>query len=249
MHDQPPRRLRFRLNTIFLLSLGIAVGYAWNLWIWRVEHYLGSEAKMVRAPAYVIEPPDVVRIDVDHNPADPLMGSDKEHSAPIISGQYRVAMDGRINLGLYGNVSMAGLTIEQAKDAIMRQVAKRFYQSYEPKVIVEVAEYNSKAYYIIVEDRSRGDNVTRALVTGDETVLDAIAISDLQVTAATEIRIARPAPSGVGPQIDIPVDYHEITRDAVTAHNYQLLPGDRVFISQKRRADQSTAAAQGSPKR
>ena len=45
-------------------------------------------------------------------------------------------------------------------------------------------------------------------------------------------RSARPAPNGVGCEQILPVNYEDITRGASTATNYQLLPGDRLFIAE-----------------
>jgi polysaccharide export outer membrane protein len=46
------------------------------------------------------------------------------------------------------------------------------------------------------------------------------------------IWIARPAPGGVGCDQILPVHWKEITKGAATATNYQVLPGDRVFIAE-----------------
>ncbi|MEM6656418.1 MAG: hypothetical protein AAF596_11475, partial [Planctomycetota bacterium] len=50
--------------------------------------------------------------------------------------------------------------------------------------------------------------------------------------SSTKIWIARPAPNGVGCEQVLPVNYEDITRGASTATNYQLLPGDRLFIAE-----------------
>jgi hypothetical protein len=64
--------------------------------------------------------------------------------------------------------------------------------------------------------------------------LDAIArIGGLKAPDSTEVRISRPAPNGVGSEQILPVNWEEISRGAVTTTNYQILPGDRVFISKK----------------
>jgi len=70
-------------------------------------------------------------------------------------------------------------------------------------------------------------------VTGNETVLDAISqINGLSRLSSKDIWIARPAPSGVGCDQVLPVDIEAIMKGGSTATNYQLLPGDRVFIAQ-----------------
>ena len=77
-----------------------------------------------------------------------------------------------------------------------------------------------------------GDNVRRIPITGNETVLDAIsAVNGLSQVSSTKIWIARPAPGGFGCEQIMPVDYEAITRGGLTATNYQIMPGDRVFIA------------------
>jgi hypothetical protein len=46
--------------------------------------------------------------------------------------------------------------------------------------------------------------------------------------------IARPAPNGVGCEQILPVNWNDIAQGASTATNYQLMPGDRLFIAQDR---------------
>ena len=104
-----------------------------------------------------------------------------------------------------------------------------------PKISLDVFAYNSKVYYVIIEGAGTGDKVFRVPVTGNETVLDAIAqIGGLMEISSKEICIARPAPSGVGCDQILRVDWQAITKGAATATNYQILPGDRVFIPEDR---------------
>ncbi len=147
-----------------------------------------------------------------------------------IAGEHLVGPDGTINLGTYGNVYITGMTLAEAKAAIEAQLSK-FLDA--PLVSVDVFSYNSKVYYVITEGAGFGDNVARFPVTGNETVLDAIAgINGLSRLSSKDIWIARPAPSGVGCDQVLPVDIEAIMKGGSTATNYQLLPGDRVFIAQ-----------------
>ena len=78
-----------------------------------------------------------------------------------------------------------------------------------------------------------GDNVRRLPVTGNETVLDAISqVNGLSQVSSKKIWIARPAPHNFGCQQILPIDWDGITQGAQTATNYQLLPGDRLYISE-----------------
>ncbi|OHB74802.1 MAG: hypothetical protein A2W31_18730, partial [Planctomycetes bacterium RBG_16_64_10] len=150
--------------------------------------------------------------------------------AQQIAGEHLVQPDGTVNLGTYGSVYVAGLTIAEARQAIAEQLAQ-YLES--PKVIVDVFSYNSKVYYLITEGAGAGDNVVRVPITGNETVLDAISqIGGLSQLSSKQIWISRPAPNGVGCEQILQVNWNDITRGASTATNYQLMPGDRLFIAE-----------------
>jgi len=152
--------------------------------------------------------------------------------AQQIAGQHLVSLDGTVNLGVYGNVGVAGLTIAQARAAIEKQLSKNLES---PQVLVDIFAYNSKVYYLITQGAGFGDNVIRVPITGNETVLDAISnAGGLSQLSSKNIWIARPAPNGVGCEQVLPVHWDDITRGASTANNYQLMPGDRLFIAQDR---------------
>jgi hypothetical protein len=74
--------------------------------------------------------------------------------------------------------------------------------------------------------------MVRMPITGNETVLDAIAqLNGLPAqTSLRKIWIARPAPDEVGCEQILPVDWIAITDRASTATNYQILPGDRIHV-------------------
>jgi protein involved in polysaccharide export with SLBB domain len=147
-----------------------------------------------------------------------------------IAGEHLVGPDGTINLGTYGTVYITGMTLAEAKTAIETHLSDYLDA---PLVSVDVFSYNSKVYYVITEGAGFGDNVVRLPVTGNETVLDAISqINGLSRLSSKDIWIARPAPSGVGCDQILPVDIEAIMKGASTATNYQVLPGDRVFIAQ-----------------
>jgi polysaccharide export outer membrane protein len=146
-----------------------------------------------------------------------------------IAGEHLVGPDGTINLGTYGSVYVTGLTLNEAKQVIERHLGEYLDA---PLVSVDVFSYNSKVYYVVTEGAGFGDNIARFPVTGNETVLDAISqINGLSRLSSKDIWIARPAPSGVGCDQVLPVDIEAIMKGGSTATNYQILPGDRVFIA------------------
>ncbi len=152
--------------------------------------------------------------------------------AQQITGQHLVGPDGRVNLGTYGSVFVAGMTIEEARKVIEEQLKNKLE---DPEVFVDVLAYNSKVYYVVTQGGGLGDQVARQPVTGNETVLDAVAaIGGISQQSSTKLWIARPAPNGTGCEQILPVNWEAITKGASTATNYQLMPGDRLFIAEDR---------------
>ena len=144
-------------------------------------------------------------------------------------GEHLVRPDGTINLGSYGCVYVAGLTLAQAKVAIERHLCQYLQ---EPEVSVDVFAYNSKVYYVITDGAGYGMQVYRFPVTGNETVLDAI--SNIQglpaVASKKKLWLARPAPAQHCCSQILPIDWQAITEAGVTATNYQVFPGDRIYV-------------------
>jgi polysaccharide biosynthesis/export protein len=148
-----------------------------------------------------------------------------------IAGQHLVGPDGTVALGSYGSVPVVGLTLAQAKYVLERHLAM-FLE--DPEVSIDVFAYNSKVYYVITEGAGLGDGVVRFPITGNDTVLDAVSnIAGLSSVSSKRIWIARPVPHSDQMQV-LPVDWKAVTAGAVAATNYQILPGDRVFVAEDR---------------
>ncbi|MDX1961718.1 MAG: polysaccharide biosynthesis/export family protein [Pirellulales bacterium] len=148
-----------------------------------------------------------------------------------IAGQRLVGPDGYVNLGTYGMVYVAGSTISEAQEKITEHL-QQYLQN--PIISVDIFAYNSKVYYVVSEGAGSGDNLQRFPITGKETVLDAIAnVGGLSRFSDKRIWIARPAPSGQECDQVLPVQWNDIVRGGQTATNYQLMPGDRVFIAEE----------------
>ncbi len=154
----------------------------------------------------------------------------KVYAVQQLSGQYLVGPDGNINLRKYGLVHVSGLTVTEARLAIQRHLSQ-FVDS--PELSVDVTAYNSKVYYVITQGAGLGDSLRRLPITGNETVLDAISqVNGLSQMSSTKMWIARPSPGNYACQQIMPVDWMAVTQSGSTATNYQILPGDRVYIAQ-----------------
>ncbi|MGA2797814.1 MAG: polysaccharide biosynthesis/export family protein, partial [Thermoguttaceae bacterium] len=147
-----------------------------------------------------------------------------------ITGTYLVQQDGIVNLRQYGVVNVSGKTVSEIQEAIEKHL-EQYFDS--PEVTVDVVGYNSETYFVIRENSIQGEDVVRLPITGKETVLDAIgAIGGMTAVSSQRVWIARPVPGSFGCEQILPIDYLGITRGADSSTNYQLLPGDRVFIAQ-----------------
>jgi polysaccharide export outer membrane protein len=212
-----------------------------------------TELNPVVLPRYVISPPDILYVQVLLPPyehfipdkpleagKDPQVEYRRYFSNPIspqpIEGQHTVQMDGTIDLGIYGSVQVAGLTTDQARERVREFILQQTNrQPGSLQVRVSVLAFNSKPYYVITDGAGYGEQVAAFPITGSETVLDAIArIGGLPaVSSKRDIWVARRSPHG-GPDQILPVCWEDITQKGVTATNYQVLPGDRIYVhSQK----------------
>jgi polysaccharide biosynthesis/export protein len=145
-----------------------------------------------------------------------------------VRGPHLVTADGTIALGIYGVVRVAGLTLPEAKVAIQEYLSAFFMN---PEVALDIVGYNSKVYYVFYDGGGSGQQVQRFPITGNETVLDAVAQMNGLGTVSNKrhIWVSRPAPNCSVHQI-LPVDWIAISEQGDPATNYQLLPGDRVFV-------------------
>jgi polysaccharide export outer membrane protein len=212
------------------------------------------EFEKMALPPYVVEPPDILLIQASDRITLRLQA---------IQGQHLVGLDGTVNLGIYGKIRVAGLTLDQVADAVAARLleimpgllqgvkdvkdgkevegsnlAKTFkdegFTSIElikKELQVDVLSYNSKFYYVITDGGGYGQQVYPIPITGNETVLDALAkINGLPAVASKKrVWVARATRAGQPPKI-LPVDWMSVTKCGAGETNYQLFPGDRVYV-------------------
>jgi polysaccharide export outer membrane protein len=186
------------------------------------------ELRKVNLPAYVVEAPDILLVELTPSANE---GLTKEQ---VVRGQHLVRPDGSINLGIYGSVTVGGLTLEQIKDLVYAKLVSRFDSGKAPFQLkdlnVDVIAYNSKFYYVIADGGGYGEQVYRIPFTGNETVLDAFGqINGLPaVSSKKNIWIARRGDEGSNRQL--PVDWCGISQRGDPSTNYQIMPGDRLYV-------------------
>jgi polysaccharide export outer membrane protein len=157
-----------------------------------------------------------------------ILGVAQGRGAQLVRGQHLVRPDGTVDLGSYGTVRVAGRTVPEAKRLIEAELSTHLQS---PEVLVSVIGYNSKVYYVIFGYGGAGQQIVRMPVMGSETVLDAVSqLGGLSsVSDPRRVWVARSAGPGEPDKI-MPVDWCGVTRRGRGETNYQLLPGDRIYV-------------------
>jgi polysaccharide biosynthesis/export protein len=165
-------------------------------------------------PSYDVEPGDVLLV----QPAD--------LDSPVrMPGDQPVLPDGTINLGRYGRVAVAGKTVDEIEALVKAAVEA---QTKNPGPIpVRIVGRQSKVYYVLGEVNAPG----AFPLQGRECVLDAIVAAGGLTDRASRRRVtlSRPTPPP-SCRIVLPVCYNEIVQLGDTSTNYQIAPGDRIFV-------------------
>lgn len=194
-----------------------------------------TELSMQTLPAYVVAPPDVLLVEVFLPAKEPGQPPRPTFPQPI-SGQHLIRPDGTIGLGVYGNLPVAGLNLDQITERVRQFVAPKIAINGGVKpesllVVVDVLQYNSAEYYVITDGGGYGEQITPLPWVGNETVLSALSKTGglPSVSSKRNIWVARRNPHGGKEQI-LPVDYVGLTQHGITSTNYQVLPGDRLYV-------------------
>jgi protein involved in polysaccharide export with SLBB domain len=159
-------------------------------------------------------------------PGDVLLVQPVNFDSPLrLPGDQKVMSDGTIDLGRFGRVVVAGMTPEQIEGALTAQVAK--LEPLAGPIGVRVLFPANQVFYVLGEVNAPG--VFPLL--GRETVLDGIlAAGGLNDRASRmEIILSRPTPP-CAPRVVMPVCYNHIVQLGDTTTNYQLAPGDRIYV-------------------
>ena len=197
---------------------------------------------------YVVEPPDLLMVKVlDALPGRPIWG------------EILVRPDGKISLGFYGDVYVAGLTLSEIKVKIIRKLQqyltdetlgliacsdetgeplsdangkpKRIDPKDSDRISVDVTAYNSKNYYVTGEVSVPG----KLPITGQERILDVINYAGGLTRDADheQVFLYRPSASG-GEPVQTKIDIDQILMGDDLSTNIQVFPGDRIVVRRRR---------------
>ena len=196
---------------------------------------------------YVIEPGDVLVVEVTDL-----------SSTVRLPGDQTVQPDGKIDLGKYGQLLVAGKTIgvieanarqliaayqevngdenlyengDAVSDIVKPDIDRNRASDTEPaieEINVRLIEPTSKVYYVMGEVNSPGAYP----VIGRETVLDAVIEAGDLTDRANRHKIILSRPSGPNQcRMVLPICYRHIVQLGDSTTNYQIRPGDRIFVS------------------
>ncbi|MGB7323535.1 MAG: polysaccharide biosynthesis/export family protein [Rubripirellula sp.] len=179
---------------------------------------------------------------------DVLVIEPNDFNSPVrFQSDQTVQQDGTIDLGDYGKFAVAGMTTMEIQQQVQHRVASREIEKHNTRIALashrdgddvspdpddfglSVRLVNKEAGMIYVMGEVNAPS-SYPLV-GSETVLDAIiaagGLSDR--SNAHKVVLTRPQLDGQ-PRVILPVCYHQILQLGDVSTNYQLLPGDRIYV-------------------
>jgi polysaccharide biosynthesis/export protein len=186
-------------------------------------HALAIPRELEKQPLlpYTVEPGDVLLV-------QPL-----DLDSPVrIGADQPVLPDGTINLGKYGQLLVMGRTVPEIESLVQASIKPHVKDV--GFISVRLISRVSKVYYVIGAVNSPGSFPLQ----GRETVLDAI----MQAGGLTDdasrdnIILSRPTQPH-SPRIVLPVCWKHVVQHGDSTTNYQIAPGDRVYVPSRTLAE------------
>jgi len=195
---------------------------------------VATELAKVALPAHQVEAGDVLVIEPN------------DFNSPVrLPGDQTVQQDGTIELGSYGRLLVAGLSAQEIQGRVGEivttyEIAKRANRfglaSYNGTPNSDPADYgvsvrlvnqDSALFYVMGEVNAPGSYP----LVGHETVLDALIAAGGLSDRANDHKIILTRPQfGGQPRVILPVCYQQILQLGDVSTNYQLRPGDRIYV-------------------
>ena len=255
-------RYRLLLSIFHLVALSSPGCSSLGITLYPAGSFMTEEAERVleasRVPAAV--PRELAKtVLADHSiqPGDVLLIEAMDTARDLrLPADQVVMLDGTVDLGLYGRVKLVGMTLEQAEHQIESQVRlqmrtqrqQRLLALGEPDQPIDEADekrFNEllcslavnvrlveavHQYYVLGEVNAPGSFSLR----GHETVLDAILEAGGLTSQSNPCQILLSRPTDPCEcRITLPVCYREIVQLGNAATNYQIRPGDRIFVASR----------------
>lgn len=215
--------------TMTLTQTGCSVGQALGLTTPR--YMLMPEAEQFRNGA--VPPPAAARelaktplAEYLVEPGDVLLVQPVELDSPVrLAADQPILPDGTIELGEYGRPVVMGKTVPTVEVEVKALV--RAKEKKDVPLTVRLIGRQSKVFYVLGEVNAPGSFP----LVGRETVLDGLMAAGGLTRAAQEKKILLVRPTHPeGCREVLPVCYPQIVQLGDTTTNYQLRPGDRIFV-------------------
>ena len=175
-------------------------------------------------------------------PGDTVLVEPARFDTPLrFPADQPVQPDGTIDLGRFGRVAVAGMTVKEVEELVavrIDRVAERDENlaraiADDPmgvEVNVRLIDPRGSVYYVLGAVQTPGV----FQLAGRETVLDAILTAGGLLDGAKKCDIILSRPSIPGDcRTVLPVCYDHLVQMGDSTTNYQILPGDRIFVPAK----------------
>ncbi len=218
------------LNSVGCSSLGFSLYPAGHFFTKQAEAVIDCSPTQVMLPrelnqtvlaAHYLQPGDVLLVEPVELASDVRFPADQ-----------KVLADGTIDLNGFGRVIVAGLTLESAETLIERTIVDSGTKA--TQVNVRLLEPVHR-FYVLGEVASPGAYP----LIGHETVLDGILAAGGLTSDSNPCKVvlSRPTPPP-SCRVTLPICYREITQLGDTTTNYQLQPGDRIYVASRSFCDE-----------
>lgn len=194
------------LLAVSVLAFGCASGRVTD--INRRLTSLEAVAKKPPDAAYVVDPPDTIRVEFMNETG--------------LTRDVQVRSDGCVTLPHVQDVEVVGLTALEIRDRLEELYAK-YYK--EPQILVSVTQFRSKHIYVYGEVRREGT----IPYTGSQTVADAIGTAGgiTRRAARGRVKVIRGDP--VAPEI-FKVDLDDLILEGDVRQDVSLAENDVVYV-------------------
>jgi polysaccharide export outer membrane protein len=198
---------------------------------------LGDAARAVRICFPQDLPRELNKTTLDEYRVEPgdgllILPHDLESKIRLPADQTILA-DGTIDLSKYGRLYVAGKSVPEI-EAFVQAIVKKAEKDEDVGFIdVRLVNRTSKVYYVIGEVTTPG----KFPLVGNETVLDGIMTAGGMTDRSSwrDVILVRPIGDGTG--MVLKVDIGAVIRLGTAATNYQLAPGDRIYVGSRHLLD------------
>jgi polysaccharide export outer membrane protein len=198
---------------------------------------LGDAARMARICVPEDLPRELQKTTLDEYRVEPgdgllILPHDLESKIRLPADQ-TVLADGTIDLSKYGRLYVAGRSVAEIEAMVQEIVKKKEKDEDVGFIDVRLVNRTSKVYYVIGEVTTPG----KFTLVGNETVLDGIMTAGGMTDRSSwrDVILVRPIGDGTG--YVLKVDIGAVIRLGAAATNYQLCPGDRIYVGSRHLLD------------